>query len=418
VVKIVALFCSFGLGVCFSLLGAISVKLMPRLKIDQARFGTLVTGFMSACLVASLLMGVVTDRLGHKPVAVFGFAMAAVCIFLLARSKSYATVLGSCLLLGFGAMALNTAANTLLPRVLFEGKRPLDALNLGNVAFGVGLLLAPLVMSFLFRKMSYENTVSVIALVLLAPVALAAAATYPVGGGAAFQFSKALALLGEPVVLVAALALFCYSSLDVSFSNWLPAYGKEVLAASGREVAPDAVDASAQRLISVYAVAIILGRLVASQMSWLIEYASQFARPRAVIEWGQRALDMLKNVAPRECVVFAAASLAVALLIGWMTWTRRPTMGRLLILAVGLLSAPFFPLIVGTTNDRTNPAMHGSVFGIIFAGALLGGATVPKAIGNLARGSSIRKSMILLAPLCVVLALAVLFLGHFSRVAQ
>ena len=32
-VKIVALMCSFGLGVCFSLLGAISVKLMPRLKI-------------------------------------------------------------------------------------------------------------------------------------------------------------------------------------------------------------------------------------------------------------------------------------------------------------------------------------------------------------------------------------------------
>ncbi len=31
-VKIVALLCSFGLGVCFSLLGAISVKLMPRLQ--------------------------------------------------------------------------------------------------------------------------------------------------------------------------------------------------------------------------------------------------------------------------------------------------------------------------------------------------------------------------------------------------
>src|SRR5208337_2521976 len=114
-VKTVALFCSFGLGVCFSLLGAISVKLMPRLKIDQARFGTLVTAFMSACLVASLLMGVVTDRLGFKPVAVFGFVLAAVCILLLARGRSYAAALASCLVFGFGAMALNTAANTLIP---------------------------------------------------------------------------------------------------------------------------------------------------------------------------------------------------------------------------------------------------------------------------------------------------------------
>jgi len=35
--KIVALLCVFGLGMCFSLLGSISVKLMPRLKIDKGK---------------------------------------------------------------------------------------------------------------------------------------------------------------------------------------------------------------------------------------------------------------------------------------------------------------------------------------------------------------------------------------------
>ena len=128
---------------CFAILGAISVKLMPRLKIDRARFGTLVAGFMGSCLVASLVIGVVTDRLGHKPVAMFGFALSALCIFMLARSRSYATVFATCLLFGFGAMAINTAANTLIPIVLFGGKNPAAASNLGNVAFGVGLLLAP-----------------------------------------------------------------------------------------------------------------------------------------------------------------------------------------------------------------------------------------------------------------------------------
>jgi fucose permease len=139
-VKIVALLCSFGLGVCFAPLGSISVKLMPRLKIDRARFGTLVTGFMSACLVASLLMGVAVDRLGYKPVAVFGFVLTAVCILLLARSRSYATTLASCVVFGLGAMALNTAANTLIPRVFFEGKNPAAASNLGNVAYILGIL--------------------------------------------------------------------------------------------------------------------------------------------------------------------------------------------------------------------------------------------------------------------------------------
>ena len=374
-VKIVALLCSFGLGVCFSLLGAISVKLMPRLRIDQAKFGTLVTAFMSSCLVASLLMGVITDRLGYKPVAAFGFVAAAACIFLLARSMSYAAVFGSCLLFGFGAMALNTAANTLIPMVFFEGKDPAAASNFGNVAFGVGLLLAPLLVSYLFRKTSYENTVAAVAAMILAPVVLAALATYPTSA-LAFEFSDALAMFTKPAVLVAGFCLFCYSALDVTFSNWLPAFGKEVLAVSTPQGDPDAVDAAAQRLISVYAVSLIIGRLVACNVPALTEYGSWFV---------------------------AAASLVMAGLVAWMTWTRHARVAWLLVFVVGLASAPFFPTIVGITFSKFDPAVRGSVFGIIFAGALLGGATVPKAIGNLARGSSIQRSMILLVPLCLIL---------------
>jgi fucose permease len=383
-VESVALLCSFGLGVCFSLLGAISVKLMPRLKIDQAKFGTLVTAFMSACLVASLLMGVITDRLGYKPVAVFGFALSAVCILLLARSRSYAAVFASCLLFGFGAMALNTAANTLIPRVLFDGKNAAAALNLGNVAFGVGLLLAPLIVSYLFRKASYENTVSALAVIIAAPVVLAVLATYPPQRAAAFEFAEAISMIAKPTVVAAFLALFCYSALDVSFSNWLPAFGKEVLAASRPNADLGAVDASAQRLISVYAVSLICGRLIASQVPALAEYGSWFV---------------------------AAASLVTALLIVGMTVTRNATMAWLLVFAAGLATAPFFPLIVATTFGKFSPEVQGSVFGIIFAGALLGGAIVPKAIGNLAKGSSVQKSMRLIAPLCLLLVVLALILG-------
>ena len=384
-VKAVALLCSFGLGVCFSLLGAISVKLMPRLKIDQAKFGTLVTAFMGACLVASLLMGVMTDRLGYRPVAVFGFTLTAVCIVLLARSRSYAAVFASCLLFGFGAMALNTAANTLIPVVFFEGKNPAAASNLGNVAFGVGLLVAPLIVSYLFRKTSYENTVSALAVIILAPVVPAALATYP-KSEVAFEFANALAMLSEPAVLVAGLSLFCYAALDVSFSNWLPAFGKEAIVASRPDRDSDAVDASAQRLISVYAVSLICGRLIASQVPGLTEYGSWFV---------------------------AAASLATALIVVWMTVTRHVALAWLLVFVAGLASAPFFPTIVGITFAKYSPEVYGSVFGIIFAWALLGGATVPKAIGNLAKGSSVQKSMRLLAPLCLLLAVLALILGGF-----
>ena len=108
----------------------------------------------------------------------------------------------------------------------------------------------------------------------------------------------------------------------------------------------------------------------------------------------------------------AAAALAAALLIVWMTWTRHAAVAWLLVFVVGLVTAPFFPLIVAISFGKFSPEVYGSVFGIIFRRALAGGATVPKAIGNLAKGSSIQKSMLLLAPLCVILAVVAMILGR------
>ncbi len=92
-VQAVALMCVFGLGMCFALLGSISVKLMPRVKIDAGKFGTLISTFMFACLIASLVIGVVTDAIGYKWVALVGFVATAACIFILAMGKSYGTVM-------------------------------------------------------------------------------------------------------------------------------------------------------------------------------------------------------------------------------------------------------------------------------------------------------------------------------------
>ena len=134
----------------------------------------------------------------------------------------------------------------------------------------------------------------------------------------------------------------------------------------------------------MYAVSLIIGRLAASQVPGLTEYGSWFV---------------------------AAASVVVAFLIAWMTRTRSAAVAWLLVFVVGLITAPFFPTIVGITFAKYRPEVYGSVFGIIFAGALLGGATVPKAIGNLSQGSSVQKSMMLLVPLCLILVVLAIVLG-------
>jgi fucose permease len=381
----VAMFSSFGLGMCFVLLGSISVKLMPRLKIDEGRFGSLISIFMFTCLVASLIVGVSIDKIGYQPVAIFGFVLTSVCIFMFANSKTFSSVALSCILLGFGAMALNVTANTLLPIVLFDGKNPAAASNLGNTFFGLGLFLTPLVISFLLKKATYEKAVSGLAVIVLLPVLFTFFATYPeVSSG--FSLKSAVGLLAEPAVLVAATALFCFTSLQTSFCNWLAPFGKEVITAQGG-ADEGTVDASAQRLLSLFAIGIMVGRLIASQIDIITEYGSWF---------------------------IAGGGAISALIIILMMRTKKISHSRILAVLAGLAFAPLFPTIVGVTFSKFNPEIYGSIFGIIFAVGLLGAVIISKAIGNFAKGASVQEGLKLLLPACILLVILAIVLGQIK----
>jgi len=383
---IVPLACVFGLGMSFALLGSISVKLMPRVSIDQGKFGTMISAFMFTCLLASLVTGVVVDSIGYMPVAIVGFVATAACIFLLAAAKTFSASLVACLLLGIGAMALNTVGNTLIPQVLFDGKDPAAASNLGNVFFGLGLFVTPLIVSFLFRKTTYEKAVGALGVIVLIPVIFTFLAGYP-DVKAGFAISKALSLLAEPAVLVAAFALFCYISLESSFCNWIPPFGKEVITKEKPEGDEAVADASAQRMLSVFAIMMMIGRFIASQVPGIT----------GVGGW-----------------VIAGAALAAGLIILAMTVAKTSSIAYVLAGLAGLAFAPCFPTTVGVTFAKFQPEIYGSIFGIIFAVGLAGAVIMPKAIGNMAKGSSVQKSLKLLAPLCVILIVLAIALGYIK----
>lgn len=381
--KVVAPLCVMGLGLCFSLWGAISVKLIPRLGIDKGQFGSLISLFMGSCLVLSLIMGVVLDSVGYMPVAVFGFATVSCCLFLLAYARAYSVVLGVCMLLGAGAMALNAAGNTLATRVFFDGKNPAAASNLTNVFFGAGILLTPLTVSFLFRKTTYERTLAAMAIVVLLPVAAAVAASYPTSN-AAFAFSDALGLLREPGLWMGGLVLFCCFSLDTTLKSWLPSLGKEVIGQAHPEREVGAVDASALRLLVWFGAGMMLSRFLASNVPFITERGVWFV---------------------------SAAGVASGIVILALIRTASSTLVVVLAATAGFIFGLSFPTTLGVTFAKFPKEVRGSVFGIVFAIGLLGSVIMPKAIGNLARGSTVQKSLRLLLPLCVLQAILAIVLG-------
>lgn len=378
---VVALTAVFTLAICFIILGAISVELIESLGIDTGQFGTLVLGmFLTSCIV-QLFVGPLVDKVGYKPVAFIGFTVTSLSMILLAMASSFAFAFIACVLLGVGAMSLNTVGNTMIPVVLFEGKDPARASNFGNAFFGMGYILTPLLIVFMFNtlNMSYNSALIVIAVLQLVFLAFAMTATYPkVSIG--FQFSQAVKLLTKPAILVAALALFCYISLEISMGTWIRSVMNELYASAG--VAGGAAKTGV--VLSLFGVAMMIGRFLTS---------------------------MIKNltaIGPKVIVGLSVVSL-VAILI--MLFANSPAIGIVAVILAGLAFAPVFPTIVGVTFSKFEPGLYGSIFGIIFSAGLLGGTLIPNIVGNLSVGSTVQHSLLIPAIMAGILIVVAQFIG-------
>lgn len=380
---VVALMAVFTLAICFILLGSVSSELMAALHIDNGQFGTLVMGlFLTSCIV-QLFIGPLVDKVGYKPVAILGFIVTSLSMFILAFSTTFALALVACILLGVGAMSLNTVGNTLIPVVLFEGKDPARASNFGNGFFGLGYVLTPLLIVFILKTLALSYSTALIILGVLSLVFLVFALTtsYPqVATG--FKFSMAVKLLGKPAVLVAALALFCYMSLEISMGTWIKKLMEELFGASANSAA------NAGLVLSLFGVAMMVGRFLTSAV---------------------------KNLTAMGAKVITWTSLVSLLAILLMIVSKSPALGIVAVLAVGLSFAPIFPTIVGVTFAKFDASLYGSIFGIIFAVGLLGGTFVPKFIGNLSVGSTVQQSLPIAALMAAILFVISLFIGKIGK---
>ena len=376
---VVALMAVFTLAICFIILGAISVELMDSLGINEGQFGTLVMGlFLTSCIV-QLIIGPLVDKLGYKPIAILGFVVTSVSMFLLAFAANFGLALVACILLGIGAMSLNTVGNTLIPIVLFEGNDPARASNFGNAFFGLGYMLTPLFIVFFLNtlSLSYSTSLSIIGGLALVFLIFALTASYPqVATG--YKFMMAIKLLGKGAVLIAALALFCYISLEISLGTWIKPLMEQLFGGSANATS------NAGLVLSLFGVAMMAGRFITSTV-------------KNLTAMGNRVILLMSAVS------FVAIMLMIV--------ANSPALAIVAILLAGLAFAPIFPTIVGVTFAKFDSSLYGSIFGIIFAVGLLGGTFVPKIIGNLSVGSTVQQSLPIAAVMAGILFVIALIMG-------
>lgn len=377
---VVALMAVFSLGISFILIGAVSEELKKALGITNAEIGSLVSALFLTSVVVQLIIGPLLDRFGHKPLAIVGFLVACASMWMIASASSFETAFAACILLGIGAMCLNTVGNTLIPVVLFGGKDPARASNFGNAFFGLGYVITPLLFSlFAGFSLDYKTGIFILAALLFVFLIASLATAFPrVSTG--YRFSMAFKLLGNGAVLIAALALFCYISLEISMATWSKPYMTELLGGSQDEKAV----ANAGLILSIFGVAMMVGRFITSTV---------------------------KNLTAMGIKVIAAMALIAALAVLLMILTQSAALATAAVILTGLVFAPIFPTIVGVTFAKFEPGLYGSIFGIVFAVGLLGATLVPPVIGRMSMGATVQQSLLIVLAMALILFVVSLFMG-------
>jgi fucose permease len=383
----------------YGLLAALPGSVLPTLERNQflpsdSAVGTFLLINAVGAVLAYAVSGPIIDRIGTKvallagSVSVIGSMIGFALIVTRVQATSALILIFLCsLVLGFGANAIVAAGHALVADV--AGARRNSVLNLLDICFGLGLASLPLVVQSLQRQGGLElifwslGALTVVLLLLIVASRFPAPAqSHSSGTG------EAVSLFGNPSFLLLALALFMYVGAEVSVGKWVVTFMERdasILASQGvtgaqfaamSRMSPDvltkffevdpigvAIAGYALRTLSLFAMALLVGRLVSSLLLGVLRVNSVLL---------MTAGSLLTTVS--LLIAFNASSAGLV---------------RLGLIAAGFGMGPIFPTSVGLASVM-NPRIAGTamswVMGVGFAGLLV----IPPAVGYIS--SAVRGS--------------------------
>jgi fucose permease len=359
----------FVVGVVLAILGTIFglPEMRDRLRVDLAQQGDVFLLLFLGILLSTIVVGPIIDAFGHKPAMTAGAVLVALSLALFSRAGSFADAGVAAVVLGLGGGALNTSSNALVVAIYSENRAAMLAI-LGAV-FGVGALLIPLAAATLTGTFTIPELLLANAAVAAACALAFGAMSFPPGsGGDSFALLASIKAARLPGVLLFASLLFCQSGNEASVGGWTSTY-VGMMGGAPR---------TATWVLAGYWAALMGGRLLTA---WL---QTRVGPARLVIVSGVGS-------AAGAAVLVASRSIGVMAVGAAM---------------LGLAFAAVYPATLAIAADRYEERA-GTVFGLLFAIALVGGMLFPWGVGHLSQAFGVRAGMLLpLAGGCVITALA------------
>ena len=346
----------FVFGIVMAVVGTLFglPEMRQRLKIDLAQQGNVFLLLYGGILLATLIAGPVIDSIGNKLILVASAALVASGMAGFAYAHSFGSAAIPAALLGLGGGGLNTSTNALVSDLYGEERGPM--LNVLGTFYGIGALGVPLLAAVIAGHFPITLQLLICAGLAGACALLFLGMQFPEASGEqGFSWREVVQVARFPGVLVLGFLLFCESGNEASIGGWTSTYAGET------GLGPRA----ATLILAGYWATLMVGRLLVSQL--------------------------LKFVEKRQLVLGSGlGALVGAAIVVTTRWEGMLVAGMLLI---GLSYAGIFPTALAIAGD-TYRKMTGTVFGLLFAIALVGGMSFPWAVGQISQRLGVRYGMV------------------------
>ena len=360
-------------GIVLAILGAVFglPAMRSRLQVSLAQQGTMFLLLYLGIFAGSMVVGPMIDHLGNKANLLASSLIVAFAMVLFAGAHSFATASVAAILLGVGGGGLNTCTNVLVSDLYTDQRGPM--LNLLGTLFGVGAISIPLMAASIEGRFTIPQLFLFCAgLAVICAIWYAVISFPPAKTKQAFSGRELLAVAKYHGVLLLAFILFCQSGNEACIAGWTSTYAG-VTGYSPRV---------ATLVLAAYWAALMMSRILAAKLLRGIE-KSHLILSVALLSLG-------------GCALLLSARSLILLFTGSAL--------------IGLSYGPIFPTTLAIAGDRY-AQRAGTVFGLLFSIALIGGMTFPWAVGQISQQAGVRFGMVVpgvgaigIVGLCIALA--------------
>lgn len=372
-----AFFCTFIIGFVDNLKGPTIPALLKEMNFTYSQGGTILLAAYLGFFAATLLTGFVADIAGRRTVLL----AASISIFTgVIGFVSFKTLLGisaSFYVIGLGTGAFDLGGNSII--VDLQPREKGRYLTLISFVHGVSSMISPILAGFLIAESIGWRMGYLMVLVLAAiMITFAGLTKYPRGAGT-FKEGVNLKILEKQVVMPEMrwlyLLMMAYVGLEMSMASWLPAYLQTV---HGQSVKLSSI------FLSLFFGGLMVGRLIAS--------------------------FVIQRVGYLKALLITTSAGLVCLIIG----LSGPGSLAIFLPLSGLFLSITFPVTTAYTTDMHKENV-GSIMGLLFSFAGLGGAICPWLIGLLIDSGGMRMGFSLIVPYTLIVLISILMVWRQAR---